>query len=374
MNNTSDNSTQMTSIVVEHYITMRFKDLVGSWLKKAKLRIPDEVANIMDIVPEDLGGSIRNMCDCPQKAEHYIRYRYRVVMKDGTCVYGGAQCLKRLGFPHSLVTNIEEARRKIQNDIKTIQILDNERANKVTSIYQTWMSVVYDNHYLPGMYFLKDFGKIVNEFLACGRDLPYWLSFSIKYYYTKALAEAPSLKEQRIKENRERYAKQWQVLMDTNKEIWARNQWIKERLTKISQGEDLSPEEINRISFIERLLQGASISRMEKALPFLIAMTNGSIAVSGSDLQFLLSLYDYMVANITLSDKQFLELRKKYRAYEPTFLSLPPNMQLTTGQLVQHLKTLDAFIDSDEIKEIHTILQGRNVDLVFLDTITGTYI
>lgn len=370
-NNISDNSIEMAGIVVSNYSMMRFRILLESWLSKAKDRIP-ELKHIIDILPEDLGGSLNNRCDCEEREKHHLRYVYKLIMDNGQQITAGARCLENFGYPLSLSRRLEKIRRTIQRDIDTIEILEEESARAITSVYQSWAQIIAENRYCPGIFFLRDFGSVMNDFVECGRDIPQWLRFSLRAFYKDALREAPSLKERRAIENKERHKEQWKTLLRVNEKVFRRNAWVNDMLKKIEEGTILSPNEVNRINVLQRQYNNGSIDNTEKALPFLTALTNGSIVLTefdtkiirGRDKPLFLSLYDYIQHNVVLSEGQLELLRKKFQhSYGKQFQKLPQEVRMTTADLVTVMKSLNDVEDNEKIAQIKSILAGRNVDL-----------
>jgi len=374
MNNLNECSTEMIGVVVANYELVRFRLLFEGWLKNAKTRIPS-LAAIVDILSEDLGGSLNNQCDCASKDKHRLRFVYKIILNDGKQVKGGARCLTNFGFPVSLGHTLEKIRRIIQRDVETITPLNESNARGLSSIYQTWAQVIISNKYLPGLLFLRSFGTIINDCIECGRNLPQWLRLTLKRFYRSALQAAPSLKEQRISENRERYRAQWQTLTKINTYIWGRNEWVKNVLKKIDNGDELIPSDINRISLLEKIKNNDLLEQTEKAYPFLVALINGSIIINtfdankvpGRNQPIFLSLFDYVNHNVALTEGQLKLLRQKFVQYRQQYDALPADLKMTTSELVTFLKSLDAELEEDKIKHIKKILLGRNIDMDFLN-------
>lgn len=364
------NNNEMVAHILESYSNIRFDLMFHAWFFKAKERIP-EISDIKEVFfPEDLGCSLVS-CDC-NDSSHRIRFLYKITKADGTEFRCGSRCLQTKGYPNSLGNRLDKLRRIIQRDIETIEPLEPDTARSITNIYQTWAQTIIDNKYYPGLLFLEKFGSVLNGFVECGFALPQWLRVMLKRFCMFAVKEAPILKAKLLKENREKYKEIFEYLSDLDKNvIFGRSPWIKELLDTIDSGGKLLPWQINKINDLKNSEKDQGIiTRTEKALPFLIALTNGSIPITKYDATpaagqkdpIFLSYLKHTQKQVALTSKQLSALKWKCKKfYMQSINKLPAIVKQTTAALIARAKTLPE--DDPQLIQIKTILLERNVDL-----------
>lgn len=367
------NNSEIVGSIIEVYSNARFGLMFVPWLNKAKERIPE--LNCISAVsfPEDLGCPMLK-CTC-NDITHKIRHIFTITLSDHSVLKCGAKCLFALGYPRSLGERLDKTRRIIQRDVETIAPLAPDTARNLTSIYQTWAQTILDNKYYPGLLFLEQFGVVLNGLIECGFDLPQWLQVMLKRFYLFAVKEAPLLKSKLLNESREKYKEEFSFLNSLNENlIFGRSPWVQDILKHIDGGDKLLAWQINKIKELKKKeADDGLITKTEKALAFLVALTNGTIPLTkydatpakGQKSPIFLSYLEHIQKNVTLSLSQLETLRWKYKSYyKSAFNKLPLEAKMTSQELIKLARSLPA--GDPQLNKITTVLLGRNVDINYI--------
>ena len=183
------------------------------------------------------------------------------------------------------------------------------------------------------------------------------------------------MKLKRLNDNRKKYQEEFEFLENLDKNIiFGRSPWIKEVLEAINNGEKLLAWQLNKIKDLKKKeIDDELITKTEKALPFLMSLTNGTITVTkydatpakGQKLPIFLSYLEHIKKNVALSIAQLDTLRWKYtKYYINSFKALPPELQTTSKELVEKARTLQP--SDTMLGTIKTALLGRNVEIDYI--------
>lgn len=364
--------------IIDNYFQQRFAMFMRRHIKNIGARFP-KVYEILSIVYAKQDKSYNNLCSCVNKNEHFLQHLYKVAIKgDGAPLYLGERCFLQHGYPLSLCRAIEKSRRIIQNDLAGIVPLTSEELEMAIQICRDTAEVIVKNKYQPGLFFLSDFGEIINNLFAQKMCLPPWLSYMLGLLARASIQNLATTQEERKLANRERYKNIYEFLLKIHVKLYGRSPFVKDMLGLIDSGDNLTPQQENAIISISKKYDENLMHKTEAAFPFLFALSHGKINLlekdatvfPGQTQSIFVSMYKQIEMGNHLTVKQVDLLRKKYHVYKGQYLVLPRYEQMTNAELVAEYARLQ--VNDAAKQEIERVFVERTISVAYIDALLET--
>lgn len=366
------------NLIADNYFQQRFAMFMRKHIKNIGARFP-KVHEILSIVYVKQDKPLNNLCSCVNKNEHFVQHLYKVVIKnDSVPLYLGERCFLQHGFPLSLCRAIEKSRRIIQNDLSSVVSLNAEELGTAIQICHDTAEVIIQNKYVPGLFFLQDFGAIINDLFARKMSLPPWLAYMLGLLARASIQNLATTQEERKAANRERYKNIYEFLLKIHTMLYGRSPFVRDMLDLIDSGDSLTPQQENAIISISKKYDESLMQKTEAAFPFLFALSHGKIPLLDKDAtifpgqtqSIFVSMYKQIEKGNHLTVKQVDLLRKKYHVYKGQYLTLPHYERMTNAELVAKYASLQ--LDDAAKNDIERIFGERAIPVTYINTLLET--